>query len=1063
MSTVGSAYVVIRAISPSLKKDIAKAAESAAKAAAPAMDKVAKDIDTNVGKATTRAAQHAGKAAAPAAKSAGMQIGEAMADALPGGYTKKAGAALKRGLARAVKAAGPDKEGNNLGNRMTRGFSKAIKDFKIPLPVMLGFLGVPAIGGALQIIGAYVAGAISLVGAMGPAFASIGGVGVASFLAVGGAVGAVMLALKTASPMLNRFKIAAGAVGKEFQTIGLSVQRVLLPSLAAAMATSTKAIPTLTTGMTGLGRAVGGVAENLARVVTSSTFLTNIGTVFREGGPQVTNYGKALGSVLQIFGAIAAVSAPIATRFSAFIANFAAAAEKATLAGQASGRLANFMERGAAVAAQLGQIVGDVGRGLFNVFSTASASGQTLLDSISKLAARFAAWSGSMQGQNTLRNFFDNAIPVLHEVNGLIGDVLRMIAQPMASGNTSGVIGFVQSLRTDLLPALQQISRAITGAGVGKSMTDLASAVADLITSMANSGALGAFTSTLTTMINAIAQLLALPVVGQLLGWGLAFGGMAKAVDLVLKPIGGLGTILNPLGKLLFGTADKAGLLSRIGSKLAPVLKTVGTAILGIGRAFLTAIGPVGWVILGISALVAGLIYAYKHSEAFRNIVQAVWAAIQTAIGAVVGWITGTVVPAIVGAWNWIRDGVVSLWQTISSAFSSVVAVVGGFIGTVVSAVVGFVATIAGYALTLLNWITYPFRIGIAIVIGIVNVLWGFIQPVFAAIGGFIEGVAVRVQNAISTAFNAVRNVVVTVVTAVWGFLVSVWNAIFGFISGVVNRIWSAISAAFNAVRNVVMSVFNAVRGFVSSVWNAIYSFISGAVNRIRSAISNAFNAFIGIVSGPVNRLRSIISTGFTNMVNAIAGFLGRARTAAGSIISGITDAIRNGISGIGRIGGDLVQGLINGITGMGGRLWGAITRFIDEHVPGPIKKLLGIASPSKLMAQIGRQTAQGLQVGFVSSGAMISKAAGSMAKAAMSGFDRNMGSLTVPVSAATTVSGRPTRGVPTPAGGILVQMNVGVDDLAKMSVVGDFVTMLQGGGARVEQRKTLRSGTVTV
>jgi hypothetical protein len=44
-------------------------------------------------------------------------------------------------------------------------------------------------------------------------------------------------------------------------------------------------------------------------------------------------------------------------------------------------------------------------------------------------------------------------------------------------------------------------------------------------------------------------------------------------------------------------------------------------------------------------------------------------------------------------------------------------------------------------------------------------------------------------------------------------------------------------------------------------------------------------------------------------------------------------------------------------------------------------------------------------------------------------------------------------------AGNIYVQMNVSIDDLDKMSKVGDFVKMLQM--ARVNSRKTLRSGTV--
>lgn len=53
------------------------------------------------------------------------------------------------------------------------------------------------------------------------------------------------------------------------------------------------------------------------------------------------------------------------------------------------------------------------------------------------------------------------------------------------------------------------------------------------------------------------------------------------------------------------------------------------------------AANPVGLIIIAIAALVAGIIYAYKHSETFRRIVDAAFRAVQAAAAA---------------AWNWIKD-----------------------------------------------------------------------------------------------------------------------------------------------------------------------------------------------------------------------------------------------------------------------------------------------------------------------------------------------------------------------------------------------------------------------
>lgn len=51
---------------------------------------------------------------------------------------------------------------------------------------------------------------------------------------------------------------------------------------------------------------------------------------------------------------------------------------------------------------------------------------------------------------------------------------------------------------------------------------------------------------------------------------------------------------------------------------------------------FILDANPIGIVIIAIAALAAGIIYAYKHSETFRNIVQSAWTTIQLATDALV-------------------------------------------------------------------------------------------------------------------------------------------------------------------------------------------------------------------------------------------------------------------------------------------------------------------------------------------------------------------------------------------------------------------------------------------
>lgn len=75
------------------------------------------------------------------------------------------------------------------------------------------------------------------------------------------------------------------------------------------------------------------------------------------------------------------------------------------------------------------------------------------------------------------------------------------------------------------------------------------------------------------------------------------------------------------------------------------------TKVWAAGQVILNAVlaaNPVGLVILAIAALVALVVLAYKKSETFRRVVNAVWAAIKSAWGAIPGLVS-TVVSKITG------------------------------------------------------------------------------------------------------------------------------------------------------------------------------------------------------------------------------------------------------------------------------------------------------------------------------------------------------------------------------------------------------------------------------
>lgn len=148
---------------------------------------------------------------------------------------------------------------------------------------------------------------------------------------------------------------------------------------------------------------------------------------------------------------------------------------------------------------------------------------------------------------------------------------------------------------------------------------------------------------------------------------------------------------------------------------------------------------PIGLVITAILLLVAGFVLAYKRSETFRRIVNAVMGAVKAYImgvikvlGAVVGWVRDKL-PA---AWTFMKAKAVALWGAIRSTVS---AVVGRIVGYVVSMRDRVVA----------GWQVMREKAGAA---------WDWVRDKVATIIGNVKDKVATIKDAVASAGEAIRN-----------------------------------------------------------------------------------------------------------------------------------------------------------------------------------------------------------------------------------------------------------------------------------------------------------------
>jgi phage-related protein len=196
------------------------------------------------------------------------------------------------------------------------------------------------------------------------------------------------------------------------------------------------------------------------------------------------------------------------------------------------------------------------------------------------------------------------------------------------------------------------------------------------------------------------------------------------------------------------------------------------------------------------------------------------------------------------------------------------------------------------------------------------------------------------------------------------------------------------------AGRNVVHGLVNGINAIVGD----IHSTVSTFGGKAQTAVSGAANWLVGAGRNVVH--------GIVDGINAVIGDIGGK---VGTFDGRVVNAVKGAGNWLYSTGRDVVRGLINGIMGMGKSLANAVINLAKRFIPAPIRKALGISSPSRVMAEIGRWVPAGFAQGINANSGVVAAAVSNMANAASSTMVA--GSYSASVSAPSGVYGGPTLG----------------------------------------------------
>jgi TP901 family phage tail tape measure protein len=198
------------------------------------------------------------------------------------------------------------------------------------------------------------------------------------------------------------------------------------------------------------------------------------------------------------------------------------------------------------------------------------------------------------------------------------------------------------------------------------------------------------------------------------------------------------------------------------------------------------------------------------------------------------------------------------------------------------------------------------------------------------------------------------------------------WKDTWKLIQGAASDAWDLIKSCFDGI----VSAVGTVVDFVKSHWQLLLAILTGPIGLAVYAITHYWGDIKKIFDDGWN---AVVSAGETaaRWMEALPGrIMGWFSGAASWLVSA---------------GQDIMSGLWNGIQSMGSWIAGAIMGLIKDVVPGPVLKILGINSPSKVFHDIGLGVTEGLVNGLVAGGPSTAAASTRMAKGVIAAGSRAM------------------------------------------------------------------------
>lgn len=277
------------------------------------------------------------------------------------------------------------------------------------------------------------------------------------------------------------------------------------------------------------------------------------------------------------------------------------------------------------------------------------------------------------------------------------------------------------------------------------------------------------------------------------------------------------------------------------------------------------------------------------------------------------------------------------------------------------------------------------------------NAIVPFVQNQLAKIQKFwsengkqiVEAVTIFLQGA-KAVFDLVLPAILFVVEYIWtaiknvitgslDIIMGVTKVFSGLLTGDFSKMWEGIKQTFSGAIDLIVGLMSL--SFVGSIRTLITNFTKVFINLIKTKWSTVVNLFKSSTTTVANSISSWVGKLLGFIKNLATNFTKTVTNLRTSVVSRFKELSTQAINAVkdlptkmGQVGRDLMQGLINGVKGKAGEAVKAISGVVGNIIESA-KSLLGIASPSRVMKQIGEWTGEGMANGLAATQSKVTKA----------------------------------------------------------------------------------------